>query len=773
MKPPDLIWSIPKPVQVPEEFAQHVGGHPIVAETLFRRGVCSIKNADAFLNPEKYAPASPYDLPDLQIAVNRIKTALQNGEKLGVWGDFDVDGQTSTTLLVDALRQLGGEVIFHIPVRAKESHGINIPGLQTFLDQGVQLLITCDTGITAHEAVDYANNRDVPVIITDHHQLAAQLPAALAAVNPQRLPPEHPLHPLCGVGCAYQVIRALYAEMVTDPEEQTDQFLDLVALGTVADIAELKGDNRWLVQRGLARMCANPRKSILAILNAAEVSLPLLSEEHISFQLAPRLNALGRLGDANPIVDFFLSEDEQLTRVMAARLEGLNSERRFQTRQIFKAAQGLIEQDAHLLDYPVLVLGHPEWTGGVIGIVASHLVEIYQRPVILLTTPENQPARGSARSVEGIDITKAISACQELLHSFGGHPMAAGLSLPGENIPGFRRMLGNAVREQAAERPTVKEIPIDGVLGLEDLTLKLAKDIDRLSPFGPGNPSLNFLTRNLTLKSHSKIGKNKEHRQMIVENKDGLTLKFLWWQSADYLLPENPFDLAYTLRSSNFRGNDDIQLTWIAHHNQPKPVEIAQPQTTISEIIDHRHHPQTLQILAEIQNRETSMVIWGEDILEEGVPAMNRQGLAPADALVIWTAPPSRAHLQQACKIVSPQRVYLFDHRPSGNFLPAIQDTIQTALTTTDGWISIADLASRTAQTEIALNTLLELFVANGQLTVLARTEDQIQLARGGNPASQETIEKVKSRLQYLLAEVQAYRRYYASAQTNTLNIGI
>ncbi len=769
MKTPDIVWNFPDPIQVPEDFAKYVGGHPIVAKTLYRRGITTIEAADAFLDPDKYAPANPYDLPDLQIAVDRIKAALLSNEKIGIWGDFDVDGQTSTTLLVDALRQLGGDVIFHIPVRATESHGIKIPFLETFLDQGIQLLITCDTGITAHEAIGYANSRGVPVIITDHHQLAPTLPNALAAVNPQRLPPAHPLHNLCGVGCAFQVIRSLYEEMAPAPALPAEQFLDLVALGTIADVAGLEGDNRWLVQRGLRQIREAPRKSILALLNAAEVNLSQFDEGHVGFQLAPRLNAIGRLDDANPMVDFFLSDDDQFIQVVAARLEGLNGERRFQSKQIFAGAQSLIQQDVHMLDFPVLVLGHPAWVGGVVGIVASHLVEIYNRPVILLTTPPDRPASGSARSIDGIDITKAIAACQSLLNGFGGHPMAAGLSLHAEKIPEFRRMISNAVREQIGDRPIEKSIPIDGIFDLEDLTLDLAKDINRLAPFGNGNPALNFLSKDLRLQHHSQIGKNQEHRQMITQNKNGTTMKFLWWQSADYPLPESPFDLAYNLRPSTFRGTEDIQLTWVEYLHQPDAEEMRTAQSAISEIIDFRQRPHPRQALAEIQQRECSLVIWGENMQEITLPAVDRQYLTPADALVVWTTPPHRTVLEKACKAVSPVRLYLFNHHPANDIISIVKDRIQVALAENKGWISVPELAALSAQTEVAIQTLLELFLAHGNLTLLNRDENNIQLARGGTPASKEKIAQLRTQLQYLQDETDAYRRFYATARPDTL----
>lgn len=768
MNSPELVWKDPEPVIVSPELALHVGGHPVIAETLARRGITSPAQAEAFLNPAKYIPADPHDLPDLTQAVERIKLALTRGEKLGVWGDFDVDGQTSTTLLVDALRQLGGDVIYHIPVRAVESHGITLPALRTFLDQGVQLLITCDTGITAHEAIAYAASRHVPTIITDHHQLSAELPAGLAVINPQRLPVHHPLHPLCGVGCAFQLVLALYAELTPDPTAHTTQFLDLVALGTVADVAELRQDNRWLVQRGLAQLRTHPRPGIDAILQLAEVSLSNFTEEQIAFQLAPRLNAIGRLDDANPLVDFFLSEDEQFIRVMATRLEGLNSERRFQTRQILAAAQSMITQDPHLLTYEVLVLAHPAWVRGIVGIVASRLAEVYQRPVILLTTPPGQPAGGSARSIEGIHITQAIAACQELLFNYGGHPMAAGLSLDPEHIPDFRRQVSQAVRAQTRGRPLVYSLQLDATLELEDITLALAQDIERLAPFGAGNPALNFLVQNLTLKSSSEIGKNKEHRQMIVENHRGYTQKVLWWQSTDLPLPESPFDLVFNLRSSTFQGQNDVQMTWVAHQHRPSLVPVAEP-SWCPEIIDLRHHPDPHQALIEIQARETDLMIWGENAAVESVAMRNRLELSPATSLVIWSTPPGPSQLHQACQKVAPQRIYVFDQPPSANFLPPVLESLQNALDHQEGWVSVSSLAAAAAQTETTIRTLLELFTAQGQLILVASRADQLQFQRGGTPAPGDSIARQRTALQSLTEETQAYRRYYAHAPLDTL----
>ena len=292
MNGPAHRWIDPPPVQVQREVLEYCGDM-ILAEALARRGVITLADAQAFLDPRRRLPTDPTDLPDLCRAADRVEQAIRSGECIGVWGDFDVDGQTSTALLVSTLRSLGANVIFHIPVRAHESHGVTVPYLEQFIHSGAQLVLTCDTGVTAHEAAAYARAAGVDFLITDHHTLPPELPDACAIVNPQRLPEDHPLRPLCGVGTAYQLALELLRRAGREPEAA--RLLDLVALGTVADVASLTGANRDLVQRGLQVLRDSPRPAVQALLRRADVNAGYLSEEHIGFILAPRFNAVGRL----------------------------------------------------------------------------------------------------------------------------------------------------------------------------------------------------------------------------------------------------------------------------------------------------------------------------------------------------------------------------------------------------------------------------------------------------------------------------------------------
>ncbi len=591
------IWLDPEPVLVPDSLSSAVGGHPIVARILAQRGMGDLRSARAFLDPSQYTPASPFDLPGMDRAVERIHQALDRDERIAVWGDFDVDGQTATTLLVSTLRALGAEVIFHIPVRAAEGHGVNLPWLQRLIDQGAGLILTCDTGITAHEAVDHARLRGVDVVITDHHDLAATLPAAYGVVNPKLLPEGHALSTLPGVGVAYKLAEALVANY-SAPGIAAQQ-LDLVALGVVADVALQTGDTRFLLQRGLAALRETHRLGLQVMLQLAGVNPAWLTEEDIGFELGPRLNALGRLGDANLAVEFLTTSEPERARILANQLEGFNNERKRLTALVLQGALAQIERDPSLLDHAVLVLSHPMWHPGVIGIVASRLVERFHRPVVLIAAPPGELARGSACSVAGCNITAAIAAHAELLAGFGGHPMAAGLSLDAERIPEFRRKLASSLRDQLGELAAEPVLRIDGGIPLADLSLELVADLERLAPFGPGNPSPVLIDRDLSLKSTALIGRTREHLHAVVEDAAGSTRRVLWWLGAGWPLPEGHFDLAYTVRATAYRGQRDVQVEWVDARPIVEPAGEGEPSKPV--VMDYRHQSEPVTILEQLR----------------------------------------------------------------------------------------------------------------------------------------------------------------------------
>lgn len=768
-------WIDPEEVTVPQILKEAIGGHPLVAETLVRRSFSDLSAARAFLDPEHYLPSPASELPGVEKATIRIHQAVASGETILVWGDFDVDGQTSTTLLVEALREIGAKVEYHIPVRATEGHGIQVETLKKITAEkpAISLLLTCDTGIAALDAVDFANANGLEVIITDHHDLPEVLPPAYAIIDPKLLPDDHPLANLPGVGVAYKLAEALFnrLQQSTGNLLSTEKYLDLVALGIVADVAEQRGDSRYLLQRGLKVLRSTQRRGLQTLMELAQIIPDQLDEGNIGFGIGPRLNALGRLSDANPIVEFLTTDDAIRAQVLATQLEGLNERRKLLTGQITQAALSQIEQNPQILEPAALVLAHPNWHTGVIGIVASRLVEQFGKPTILLSIGADGIARGSARSIEGVHITEAISSQKDLLIGFGGHPGAAGLSLPEADIHLFRRGLGKAVRDQLGDQPPEPCIQIEAYLPLADISLELVNEIRRLGPFGAGNPSLTLATQNLRLISHTPIGRGKEHLRLILSDEMGNHQNVLWWNGAGNPLPgtEIPFDLAYTIQASSYRGERQLQIQWVDYRPISKAPQDPEMETSVLEIVDHRRAANPLALLRSIQ-AEYDIQIWAEGEAKSNLVGLNRNELNPGESLVVWTTPPGPKEWQVVLDQVQPQRIFLFAIDPGMDdvqtFLGRLAGLVKFAIRKKDGMANLDQLATATAQSIGTVRMGLLWMQAKGYIQVFWQEEGSFYLRNEPGIESSDFGE-IASELAFMLKETAAYRAYVRTARDN------
>lgn len=754
-------WLDPLPVDIPASFAD-LGLPPLIAQTLVRRGFGSPAAARAFLHPED-VPPTPF--PEAEQAAALIRLAIRKKQRIGVWGDFDVDGQTATALLVQTLTVQGADVVYYIPIRGKENHGVHIESLTPLLDGGVGLLVTCDTGITAHEAIEYARERGAEVIVTDHHDPLAtpskadfDLPNARVILNPKLLPAEHPLRHLAGVGVAYKLAEALLLEQYPS---KLEALLDLVALGLIADVALLKGEARALAKRGIQALQNTPRLGLKFMAEMAGAALETLTEETIGFTFAPRLNALGRLGDANPAVELLLTRDPLRARTLAAQVEGLNAQRQLLTSQVHQAAEALLQKEPSLLDEPVIVLAHPHWPGGVVGIVANKLVDRYRKPAILLNEGEDGILRGSARSIEGVHITEAIASQKDLLLGFGGHPMAAGMALEAEKLAEFRRGVGKAVEAQLRSRVQEEAaLQIDAWLGLDEIHLPLAESLELLAPFGAGNPPLIFATRNARLLSAVPIGKTREHLRLQVEDANGHAQSLLWWGGAGETLPEaeSRFDVAYSVRATSYRGQRQVTLQFEAFRAmEAAPVEVRRKRI---EVIDWRaKNSQKVETLAP------SVMVWAEG--EHGAKGKPRFALHPAEELAIYTAPPSLTDLHKALQAVRPQRVYVLAVSPAEEkpqeFLSRLAGLCKFALNKKGGRTSLPELAAAMAAREAAVELGLEWLVAGGHLSASADEEGNLVLSAGRREKNPYLQAELFVALRGVLAETSAYRAYFAT----------
>jgi single-stranded-DNA-specific exonuclease len=766
-------WLDPQPVDT--SALENLGLHPLVAQTLIRHGYSSPDDARAFLDP-LHSPSTPAsELPGMDRALDRLTTAIRAGEAICVWGDFDVDGQTSTTILVQTLHSIGAKVTYHIPIRARENHGVNQENLKAVIDAGVKLILTCDTGISASEEVEYARSRGADFIITDHHDLPDRLPNAAAIVNPKFLSKDHPLANLPGAGVAYKLSEAILGsrDWSRDGDQavsslQPESLLDLVALGIIADLALLQKDTRAIAQKGIGVLRVTDRLGLKTIAQLAGLDLSQTTEETIGFSLGPRLNAIGRVGDANPAVELFLTRDPARARFLAAQIEGLNTQRRLLTNQVYQAAEAQLSSDPALLTQPLILLFHPSWSGGVIGIVASRLVERYHKPVLLLTDSDDGVLHGSARSVEGIHITQAIAANKKYLLGFGGHPMAAGLSLTQDNLTDFRKSLNKTIEKMMggikSEEPILQ---VDAWVELPSLSLDLVNEVEKMAPFGPGNPALLFATHGLTLRSRHEIGQAKEHLKLVVADDLKATREVMWWNGGSEEIPEaltnegNRFELAYHIRANTYRGERQLSLEFVDFKiTEQNPVKISKPKL---ETRDFRLQTTTAQL-------QPSTLIWAEG--GEKKKGKSRYELHRADELAIWTTPPSPSELRTALDKVKPKTIYLFAVNPPmekvDEFLSHLAGLAKFAIRQRSGKLNLGELAVTTAQREGTIKLGLEWLAASGHI-VIQREEDDYTISSGDSMANSYLRTELFIAVKGLLDETAAYRIHFSRADPESI----
>ena len=771
------IWIEPEPVDAPAELYRAVGGHPLVAELLVRRGISTPEQAAAFLDVRRYRPASPFALPDVDVAVSRLVRALQNQEAVVVWGDFDVDGQTATAILHSTLSQLGFRVDFYVPHRLDESHGLNRPALDELLAKGMDLLLTCDCGVSDVADLEYCRQRGLDVIVTDHHDLPEGEAPALAVVNPKRLPPDHALYDLSGAGVAYKLAEALFTHY--NRPALAKERLDLAALGTIADIVPLLRENRYLVQAGLPLMAKGRRAGLRALAQVAGIDLEGVDTETIGFTLAPILNSSGRLASADVAVRLLMTTDARQAEKWALEVARLNEERRYETELAESLALDMLRDLPSPLP-PVLVLASAEWHPGVTGIVAGRLAQMFHRPAVMISLGANGMARGSARSVAGFDLHQAILQQRDLLLAEGGHPMAAGFALSAADVEELRRRLIQTVGRMMEGQPLRRTLSIDAWIEWSDVTLGLCEELGRLAPFGEGNRPPVLASRRLSLTALQTMGEKNDHFRLRLADREGIANEVIWWNGDRELIPRGLMDAAYTLRANLYGGARRLQIELVdLRPSPPAPLEIA-PAARSLEVVDHRGQADLVAELEEWLDRATngeSVQCWGE-----GPAARERNGLRrrdqirPADTLVIWTTPAGPNELRQALEASQARRVVLLcGDRPEidlKNFLTELVGLIKHAIAHKGGEARLDALAGALAQRRGAVLAGLELLRDVGITAYDLVGQDNLFFLRyRPEPVKLKDIlaQPAAIVLRQILDETAAYRRWAATAPVDDL----
>ncbi|MBQ4273418.1 MAG: single-stranded-DNA-specific exonuclease RecJ [Clostridia bacterium] len=570
-----------------KSLADALGILPTTAKLLFTRGLRTAEEATVFLKQAETSLHDPFMLKDIERAVARILKALEKGERIAIYGDYDVDGVTSVSLLYTYLSRLGADIGYYIPCRSREGYGLSTSAIDTLRERGVELIITVDTGITAMEEVAYATALGIDTVVTDHHECRPELPEACALVNPHRADDAYPFKDLAGVGVVFKLICAL--EMTrcrTDGRSEIDgvrqicrEYADLVAIGTIADVMPIVDENRLIVALGLKLLEETKRPGLRALIDAAsgnragDQKFPpkkrKINSGFIGFVLAPRINAAGRVSSASIAVELLLATDNERAAELAEELCNLNTTRQVEENRIAVEVYQKIEQMPTELCDRIIVIEGDTWQQGIIGIVSSRITERYGLPSILISfdgstrgfASDDDLGKGSGRSIKGLNLVEALADSEEHLARFGGHELAAGLTIRRGNIDAFRKQINQYAHKHLTEDMLCISIDADCEVQMKDLTLALAQEIDKLEPFGTSNPVPNFVLRDASLLRIIPMG-NGKHTKLILE-KDGISMVAVWFGTEHTSIPfeiGDRLDVMFQLNINEFQNVTSLQM---------------------------------------------------------------------------------------------------------------------------------------------------------------------------------------------------------------------
>jgi single-stranded-DNA-specific exonuclease len=533
----------------------------IIARVLANRGIKSVISSKDFFNPQLNQLHDPNKIQDMDIATERISNNINSKIPILIYGDYDVDGTTGASMLYLALTELGAKVIPYIPNRVKEGYGLSKVGIDKAKALGIDFIITCDCGINAFGPIKYANSLKINVIITDHHIPDKTLPNALAVLNPKRTDCEYPFKDLCGGGVAFKLVCAV-SEKMNQSADLMYKYLDLVTLGTCADMVTIKDENRIIVKHGLKLLSGGSKPGIRALLKAVDLENKPISVGQLVFGVAPKINAAGRLGDANRSVELLTTSNKQRAKALADELMKENQKRQIIQQEVVDAAFNMIHANIDLKNEKAIVLAGKGWHPGVIGIVASKVKEEFHRPTVIVSYDKNDVGKGSARSIYGLDLYSALAAASKHLVDFGGHAMAAGLTVKEKSFESFKKEFTKYVNNTINDEQLIPSIVLEGILNLKDIDSRFIDFIDKLAPYGPGNMRPSFASKRLEIVGNPRVIGNGDHIVFKVRQSQKVISAIGFNMSEHYekLIKGLPIDIAYVVEVNEWQGREMVQL---------------------------------------------------------------------------------------------------------------------------------------------------------------------------------------------------------------------
>ena len=547
-----------------DRLASQLGLSPVVCLLLVQRGLTTVEEVKKFFKPCLNDLHDPFLMPDMEKAVKRLNKALGNKEKILIYGDYDVDGTTAVSLVYKYLRPYSSALDYYIPDRYDEGYGISYKGINYARENGITLVISLDCGIKAIEKIEYAKQLGIDFIICDHHMPDDTLPDAVAVLDAKRVDSVYPYEHLSGCGVGFKFMQA-FAKSNNFPFADLEKLLELTAVSIASDIVPITGENRILAYYGLKQLNSNPSLGLKGIIDICGLSGKEITISDIVFKIGPRINASGRMMNGKEAVELLLSKDSASAREKSESINQYNEERRELDKKITDEANAVIDEFQNMEDRKAIIVYNPGWHKGVIGIVASRLTEVYYRPAVVLTRTDDM-ATGSARSVSGFDVYKAIEYCRDLLENFGGHTYAAGLSMKVENVPAFTERFEEFVSRHILPEQTSAVIDINAEIDFRDITPKFCNDLKKFNPFGPDNTKPVFCTHNVYDYGTSKVvGRDQEHIKLeLVDNKSNNVMNGIaFGQSSHvrYIKTKRSFDICYTIEENTHkRGEVQLQI---------------------------------------------------------------------------------------------------------------------------------------------------------------------------------------------------------------------
>ena len=769
----------------------------LIKRLLSSRGIKTDEEIQEFLNPLEMKLTHPKVFTDMEKCVERLSKAIDNQEKIVVHGDFDADGVTSTSLLYRTFKHLGADVNYFIPDREKEGHGFDTKALVKIMTSvKPKVIISCDCGISDVDAVNFLNSFKIDVIITDHHEAPEELPKAYAIINPkaQNALDENlttkqitSLTSLAGVGVAFKVAQALLEKY--QKTEFIYDILPYVAVGTVADIVPLVGENRYLVTKGLELISNGKHWGLEKLLESAGYKPSNgVTSEQIAFGVAPRINASGRLDTVEAALKVLISDNKQEIQMAITELENFNKIRQTLCQDTFMEADAMLQAEGNR--YPAIVLFKPDWHVGIVGIVASKLVEKYYKPTFLMTySEETKQIRCSARSISGINLYDVINENAELFDGFGGHEMAAGLYFSPEksSFETVKTALNKTVKEFLNGKELKPFINIDLDLRPEDVDLNLVEEISKLEPFGAANPSPIFSLKNLKVKEKKLMGESKDHLKLVSLAPDAASeFNCIWWQHGDIsLVNGDTFDVAFHPQKNEFNGNISVQLIVDDIHSEYLKEE-EETATDRIKLYDHRKKTDILpQVNDYVKNVKSNIMVFAESksVLDMLRPfstlfekSMTRDNLQPCDGLMFFDYPADIETFNKIIEQTNPKAIHFMNYDIKSfdekEFLKTVCGMMKFAAHNNGGKVEFRRFASFLGKSYAVLELLFDIFEEISLIKILERSKDYYIIDYLGNSELSAVLHSAKyARLLDLIDECESFQKSLLEDDLNTLEI--